>query len=243
MNALDKALTALRHNPEDRRLQAEYYELILNGTFIVPVVEETAEDRIAAGRGADEVVPLVVQGEEGDCLILFDSHERLQQWAEREVPAISIPGHALARFSQAPLHWLLNAGSDYPKVFVPDEISALREAVERCDAEAAAKAAETLATKNGGEVPSATARHILVASEDECLKLMAEIRAGADFATVAMAQSQCPSRTKGGHLGTFSQGMMVAPFDRAVFDGEIGTLIGPVKTEFGYHLIEVLKRW
>lgn len=243
MNELDKALVVLRQDPEDRRHQAAYYDLILNGTFIVPIVDETAEQRVASGRGPDEVMPLVLQSEEGDCLLLFDSNERLQQWAQAEVPAIALPGHALARFSQPPLHWLLNAGTEYVKVFVPEEIAALREAVERCDAEAAEKSAETLAGQNGAEVPRATARHILVNSEEECVSLKREIEGGADFSTVAMAHSTCPSRVKGGQLGTFSRGMMVAEFDQAVFAGEVGKLIGPVKTEFGYHLIEVTKRW
>lgn len=90
---------------------------------------------------------------------------------------------------------------------------------------------------------AAHARHILVETESECLKLKAEIESGADFAATALNHSSCPSRMRGGDLGAFSQGQMVAEFDTTVFTGEIGTLLGPVKTQFGYHLIEVLKRW
>lgn len=89
----------------------------------------------------------------------------------------------------------------------------------------------------------ANARHILVDTEALCLQLKAEIEAGADFADVARRESSCPSRQQGGDLGTFNPGQMVAEFDAAVFTGDVNTVLGPVKTQFGYHLIEVTKRW
>ncbi len=92
-------------------------------------------------------------------------------------------------------------------------------------------------------MPVATARHILVATEEKCLLLKAEIEAGADFAEVALKNSSCPSRMRGGDLGAFRPGQMVKEFDEVVFSGEINKVLGPVKTEFGYHLIEITKRW
>ncbi|AMV72025.1 peptidylprolyl isomerase [Desulfuromonas carbonis] len=92
-------------------------------------------------------------------------------------------------------------------------------------------------------MPTATARHILVASEADCLKLKAEIEAGADFAEVALQNSSCPSRMRGGDLGAFRAGDMVQEFDAAVFSGPVGQLLGPVQTQFGFHLMEVTKRW
>ncbi len=89
----------------------------------------------------------------------------------------------------------------------------------------------------------ATARHILVATEEKCLQLKAEIEAGADFAEVAQKNSSCPSRMRGGDLGAFRPGQMVKEFDEVVFSGEINKVLGPVKTQFGYHLIEITKRW
>ncbi len=89
---------------------------------------------------------------------------------------------------------------------------------------------------------SARARHILVESEAKCLELKKEIEAGADFAEIAQANSTCPSRAQGGDLGTFHPGQMVPEFDQAVFKGAAGDLVGPVKTQFGYHLIEITER-
>ncbi|GAB7035498.1 peptidylprolyl isomerase [Streptomyces sp. NPDC021749] len=88
----------------------------------------------------------------------------------------------------------------------------------------------------------ATARHILVPSEEKASELKAQIAAGADFAEVAKANSTCPSARQGGDLGSFGPGQMVKEFDTVVFSAPVGTVEGPVKTQFGFHLIEVTSR-
>ncbi|MCB9772598.1 MAG: peptidylprolyl isomerase [Candidatus Omnitrophica bacterium] len=88
----------------------------------------------------------------------------------------------------------------------------------------------------------ASARHILVASEAECVKLKSEIEGGKDFEAIAKQHSQCPSGKQGGALGEFGPGQMVPEFDKVVFQGEVGKVHGPVKTQFGYHLVEITKR-
>lgn len=88
----------------------------------------------------------------------------------------------------------------------------------------------------------ATARHILVTTEEECSTLKAAIENGTSFETVAQSHSQCPSSRDGGDLGKFSPGQMVPEFDKAVFSGDVGVLYAPIKTQFGYHLLEVTAR-
>lgn len=88
----------------------------------------------------------------------------------------------------------------------------------------------------------ATARHILVKNEQECQDLKKAIEAGKDFAEVAKEKSLCPSGKNGGALGSFGPGQMVPEFDRVVFNDEVGKVHGPVKTQFGYHLVEVTSR-
>ena len=88
----------------------------------------------------------------------------------------------------------------------------------------------------------ATARHILVNTEQECEDLKQRILDGEDFADVAKAHSNCPSKAQGGDLGQFGPGMMVKEFDEVVFSADVNTLQGPVKTQFGYHLLEVTSR-
>ena len=88
----------------------------------------------------------------------------------------------------------------------------------------------------------ARARHILVDSEEDCQKLMKELDAGSDFVELAKQHSKCPSGKEGGDLGEFQPGEMVREFDDVVFHADIGKVHGPVKTQFGYHLIEIVSR-
>lgn len=89
---------------------------------------------------------------------------------------------------------------------------------------------------------TASARHILVQTEDECNALKDRIDAGEDFAEIAKEHSSCPSKAQGGDLGQFAPGMMVKEFDAVVFSAAVNSVQGPVKTQFGYHLLEVTSR-
>ncbi len=88
----------------------------------------------------------------------------------------------------------------------------------------------------------ASARHILVATEETCLDLKQKIADGADFGDLAREFSSCPSGTSGGELGEFGPGQMVPEFDTVVFNEAVNEVHGPVKTQFGYHLLEVTSR-
>lgn len=88
----------------------------------------------------------------------------------------------------------------------------------------------------------ARARHILVPTKEQCESLKTQIETGGDFGALAKAHSQCPSGTQGGDLGEFGPGQMVKEFDSVVFSGELGKVHGPVKTQFGYHLLEITSR-
>lgn len=84
------------------------------------------------------------------------------------------------------------------------------------------------------------AAHILVDSEEKANELKAQIEGGADFAEIAKANSSdTGSAVNGGDLGWFGLGMMVKPFEEAVVAAPTGTVVGPVKTDFGWHLIRV----
>lgn len=88
----------------------------------------------------------------------------------------------------------------------------------------------------------ASARHILVTTEEACNDLKTQIENGSKFEDLAKEHSQCPSGAKGGSLGEFGPGQMVPEFDQVVFQEEVGKVHGPVKTQFGYHLVEVTHR-
>lgn len=88
----------------------------------------------------------------------------------------------------------------------------------------------------------ASARHILVKTEEKCKDLKNEIINGAEFGEIATQYSLCPSGKQGGSLGEFGPGQMVKEFDTVVFKAPVGEVQGPVKTQFGFHLIEVIER-
>jgi len=88
----------------------------------------------------------------------------------------------------------------------------------------------------------ARARHILVNTEEECENLKKEIEDGTDFTEIAKNYSKCPSGQSGGDLGEFGPGQMVPEFDKVVFNEEIGKTHGPIKTQFGFHLIQIVSR-
>ena len=84
------------------------------------------------------------------------------------------------------------------------------------------------------------AKHILVEEEAKANELMAAIEAGEiQFEEAAKANSMCPSNAQGGDLGEFGKGQMVPAFEEAAFAAEVGKVVGPVKTDFGYHIILV----
>lgn len=84
-----------------------------------------------------------------------------------------------------------------------------------------------------------SAKHILVATEEEALKIKKEIEDGKKFEDAAHECSSCPSKERGGDLGAFARGQMVPEFEEAAFSQEIGEVGEPVHTQFGYHLIKV----
>lgn len=87
------------------------------------------------------------------------------------------------------------------------------------------------------------ASHILVDSEDKANEILAALGAGEiTFEDAAKAHSTCPSSQQGGNLGDFGRGQMVPEFDAACFEMSEGEVRGPVKTQFGYHLIRLNKK-
>lgn len=87
------------------------------------------------------------------------------------------------------------------------------------------------------------ANHILVPTELEAIKLKSQIKTFDDFKHYAGLYSQCPSGRNGGDLGCFGKGQMVKPFEDAAFNGNVGEVSDPVKTQFGYHLLWVTKKY
>lgn len=86
------------------------------------------------------------------------------------------------------------------------------------------------------------ASHLLVETEEEAKKLKQEIEQGKSFADAAREVSLCPSGQEGGDLGYFGKGMMVKEFEDAAFSMKVGEISDPIKTQFGWHLIQLTDR-
>lgn len=135
MTELDKAMAAFRADGADDSSQSAYYSTFLNTTFCVPTLsEEQAREFAPEAAAAGESLPLVIEADGNQFLMLFDTLERMHAWTQAEVPYVEIPGHMLASTSRPPLHWALNVGTEYVKSFVPDEIAWLKEVVEQSEA-------------------------------------------------------------------------------------------------------------
>ncbi len=89
---------------------------------------------------------------------------------------------------------------------------------------------------------TAMARHILVKTKAEAEKLKQQLAKGADFGKLAKKHSTCASAKRGGDLGEIRPGQMVKAVDNVIFKKSLSTVHGPVKTQFGFHLIEVFYR-
>jgi len=134
MTELDQALEALRATPDDPKSQSGFYDLFLNSSFFVPTSDEMVSTEDNGDKEKIEV-PLIIEADGVDYLVFFDHQERLNDWAEKEVPCLQLPGHVLVEMTPAELHWAMNIGTDYNKQFAPDEIAWLKDVVKRCKAE------------------------------------------------------------------------------------------------------------
>lgn len=136
MSEFDKALQDFLQDMDDRERQTRFFDLFLNTTFCVPTYEEKQN-----GQGADEgkAAPLVLSAEGRDYLMLFDTEERLVDWAQQQASFVAVPGHVLASNTPENLHWMLNYNCEPSKEFSPEEIAWLQKAVAFSKAQNASK--------------------------------------------------------------------------------------------------------
>lgn len=134
MTEIDQALARLRANPNDRKAQSGFYDLFLNMSFYVPTINQ-AVDRDEDDSGEEIEVPLIIEADGIDYLVFFDQQERLNDWAEDDVPCQQLPGHVLVEMTPDKLYWAMNIGTEYNKQFAPDEIAWLKDVVARCKEE------------------------------------------------------------------------------------------------------------
>jgi len=132
MTELDQALEQSLQDPNE---QNKYYDLVLNTRFYIPTNDEEAKSGKTEVKENDAIVPIILESENKRYLMLFDTEERLSEWAKEAVSFTVLPGHVIARMTPPSLHWAVNIGTEYAKEFVPDEIAWLKDVVNQCDEE------------------------------------------------------------------------------------------------------------
>lgn len=134
MTSLDKALKELYDDPENTDKRHHFYSLFLQTNFLVPTFDEEKGD-MARGEGEptdpQSALPLIMEADGNDFMLLFDHEDRVVAWAEEGVKCITIPGYVAVTMATDELHLAMNVGTDYSKQFVPEEIAWLKEVVEK----------------------------------------------------------------------------------------------------------------
>lgn len=124
MTQLDTAYTAAKNNDEQK---PAFYNQFLNTDLYVATHPEAGE--------SESIAPLVVEYSGVQFLMLFDTQQRLTDWAKKEITYAVMPGHTLVQRMSTDYHWALNVGTDFTKTFVPKEIAWLKEIVEKTKSE------------------------------------------------------------------------------------------------------------
>ena len=122
MTKLDDAIKLCTADGEK---QSDFYDLFLNSLFYVPIVEE--KDKPEQENGA---LPLLVEANDKTYLMLFDTINRLTDWADGDAKYLSVAGHDIAEISSPKIYWALNYGTELQKFFEPEEIKWLKVVVK-----------------------------------------------------------------------------------------------------------------
>lgn len=127
MSKLDDALLKARRNESG---QAVFYNLFLNSDVFFPTHDHAIGDtNPRRSKEGETFKPIMIEHQGKAILPIFDSVERLQNWARREVNYICLPAHALVRSIQGSVFFVLNIGTEFTKEFVPEELTWLRDSI------------------------------------------------------------------------------------------------------------------
>lgn len=123
---LDKALAA---GLRDENARGDYYTRLLNTQLFLATWDTPEEPEIITSSGSEEITPVIIDNEEGRFVMLFDTEERLSDWAQREVGYVKMQGYDVLRTLGTDLSWALNIGTEHIKILTPDELQWLQENV------------------------------------------------------------------------------------------------------------------
>ena len=140
MTPLDQAyVEATKNNKE-----SVFYNEFLSSTIFIPTINAPEEDKHRRAGDDDTISPIIIESDGGKYLMLFDSKERLESWAQREVGFAALPGHAIVEMMGPDFHWALNVGTEYTKTFVPEEIEWLKENLKNIEEKSVSSGTQVL---------------------------------------------------------------------------------------------------
>lgn len=128
MTPLDRAFVTATQNPKE---EAKYYDIFLNTEIYLPTYNLSDKEREKRAGAGESIQPVIIESEGVRYVMLFDSKERLGAWAKREIGFVRLPGHAFVEMAGSDIRWALNVGTDYQKVFLPDEIRWLKQSLSK----------------------------------------------------------------------------------------------------------------
>lgn len=134
MTALDQAFQELHEDPENIEKRHHFYSLFLQTDFFVPTFDQESADLVRGGGAPEDqekALPLVMEADGNNFMMLFDQQERVTEWAGEELQCLTMPGYVAVAMATEGLHLAMNVGSDYSKQFVPEEIAWLKRVVEQ----------------------------------------------------------------------------------------------------------------
>ncbi len=132
MTELDTAFLSAK---QDDNQKPAFYNLFLNTEFYIPT-------QSPYGEGDEQISPLYIESGGIAYLMLFDSEQRLKDWAQKDMHFAVLPGHLIVEMMTAEYHWALNVGTAFAKNFVPGEIAWLKQTVAKTKAEQSEKKKE-----------------------------------------------------------------------------------------------------
>lgn len=124
MTPLDEALEKYI---ADNNKQAQYYDLVLNTDFFIPIKDDGTDTPIAE---QESVAPLVLKSESKHYVLMFDTEERVNSWSKEPIKYMILAGYEMVKYTPAELYWAVNIGGQFAKEFVPDEIDHLRQLLQ-----------------------------------------------------------------------------------------------------------------
>jgi len=117
---------AIKLGYQDPTKQHLFYDLFLNTIFYIPVVEENLEAQTEEG-----FLPLLVEANEKNYLMLFDTTQKLTDWANKQAKYLPVQGSTITEMSTSDIYWALNYGTESEKFFDPEEIEWLKNIIKK----------------------------------------------------------------------------------------------------------------